>query len=110
VIVVIGCCPILAWPQECYCTYMVHFGVCPLSAPSRDDDANGHWSERRPAAHRESERLREPQPLVRRRIASGRGATEQPNAKGDGDAALTPRFWLMFGGSPVSRPASSAIC
>jgi H+/Cl- antiporter ClcA len=39
--------------------------------------------------------LRVPQPLVRRRIASGQGATEQPNATGDGDAALTPRFWLM---------------
>jgi H+/Cl- antiporter ClcA len=47
------------------------------------------------AAHGESERLREPQPLVRHRIASGRGAMEQPNATGDGDAALTPRFWLM---------------
>ena len=58
--------------------------------------ANGHWSKRWPA-HGESERLRVPQPLVRRRIASGRGATEQPNAKGDGDAALTPRFWLMLG-------------
>ena len=47
------------------------------------------------SARRESERLRVPQPLVRRRIASGRGAMEQPNATGDGDAALTPRFWLM---------------
>ncbi len=28
-----------------------------------------------------------------RRIASGRGATEQPNATGDGDAALTVGFW-----------------
>lgn len=27
--------------------------------------------------------------------APGRGATEQPNATGDGDAALTPRFWVM---------------
>ena len=51
------------------------------------------WLER--AANRESERLRVPQPLVRHRIASGRGAMEQPNATGDGDAALTPRFWLM---------------
>jgi CIC family chloride channel protein len=31
--------------------------------------------------------------LIPRRIASGRGATEQPNACGDGEAALTPRFW-----------------
>jgi H+/Cl- antiporter ClcA len=28
-------------------------------------------------------------------MPSGRGATEQPNATGDGDAALTLRFWVM---------------
>lgn len=44
---------------------------------------------------RPNERLRQPPPLLRRRIASGRGATEQPNATGDGDAPLTARFWLM---------------
>jgi chloride channel protein, CIC family len=33
--------------------------------------------------------------MIKRRISSGRGATEQPNAASDGDAALTPRFWLM---------------
>ncbi len=43
---------------------------------------------------RPSERVRVPPPLIPRRIASGRGATEQPNASGDGAAALTPRFWL----------------
>jgi H+/Cl- antiporter ClcA len=42
---------------------------------------------------RPSERIRVPAPLLGRRIASGRGATEQPNAGGDGEAALTPRFW-----------------
>jgi len=42
----------------------------------------------------ESERLRVPQPLIKSRIASGRGAMEQPNVTGDGDAALTPVFWL----------------
>lgn len=42
-----------------------------------------------------NERLRQPRPLLRKRIASGRGATEQPNATGDGDAPLTGRFWLM---------------
>ena len=36
-----------------------------------------------------------PQPLLKRRIPSGRGAMEQPNATGDGDAALTRRLWLM---------------
>jgi CIC family chloride channel protein len=44
---------------------------------------------------RPSERLRTPSPLIRTRLPSGRGATEQPNATGDGDAALTLRFWLL---------------
>jgi CIC family chloride channel protein len=40
-------------------------------------------------------RVRIPPPLIRSRLPSGRGATEQPNAAGDGDAALTPVFWVM---------------
>ena len=40
-------------------------------------------------------RVRVPPPLLRSRLPSGRGATEQPNATGDGDAALTPVFWMM---------------
>ena len=40
-------------------------------------------------------RARIPPPLISRRLPSGRGATEQPNAAGDGDAALTPVFWAM---------------
>ena len=43
---------------------------------------------------RESERLRIPQPLIKRRLPSGRGATEQPNVTSDGDTALTPAFWI----------------
>ena len=42
----------------------------------------------------ESERQRVPQPLIKKRIASGRGAMEQPNVTHDGDAALTPVFWI----------------
>jgi len=42
----------------------------------------------------ESERQRVPQPVIKRRIASGRGAMEQPNVTHDGAAPLTPRFWL----------------
>jgi CIC family chloride channel protein len=42
----------------------------------------------------ESERLRIPPPFIKRRIASGRGAMEQPNVTHDGDAALTPTFWV----------------
>jgi H+/Cl- antiporter ClcA len=41
----------------------------------------------------ESERLRVPSPVLKRRIASGRGAMEQPNVTDDGEARLTPLFW-----------------
>ncbi|OYV65010.1 MAG: chloride channel protein, partial [Actinobacteria bacterium 21-64-8] len=32
--------------------------------------------------------------MIKRRIASGRGAMEQPNVTHDGEAKLTPAFWL----------------
>jgi CIC family chloride channel protein len=41
----------------------------------------------------DSERRRIPAPLIKRRMPSGRGAMEQPNATHDGNAALTPIFW-----------------
>ena len=41
----------------------------------------------------QSERLRSPRPLLRQRLPSGRGATEQPNITSDGDKVLTPVFW-----------------
>jgi H+/Cl- antiporter ClcA len=44
----------------------------------------------------DNERVRVPMPLLKRRIPSGRGATEQPNATGDGDAALNSRFWVAL--------------
>jgi chloride channel protein, CIC family len=40
-------------------------------------------------------RTRVPAPLIPTRLPSGRGATEQPNVTGDGEAALTPVFWAM---------------
>ena len=40
--------------------------------------------------------MRVPPPLISRRLPSGRGATEQPNVTGDGDAALSPVFWAML--------------
>ena len=49
-----------------------------------------------PAAPRGSGRVRVPPPLISRRLPSGRGATEQPNVTGDGDAPLTPRFWATL--------------
>ena len=45
---------------------------------------------------RPSERLRRPQPLLRRRVPSGRGAMEQPNVTGDEDVPLTLRFWVAL--------------
>jgi H+/Cl- antiporter ClcA len=41
-------------------------------------------------------RVRVPAPLLKRRLPSGRGATEQPNITGDGDAPLTVRFWAAI--------------
>lgn len=42
------------------------------------------------------ERVRLPAPLLKRRLPSGRGATEQPNVTSDEHAALTPVFWLLL--------------
>jgi len=51
------------------------------------------WAKRH--RDRPTERQRVPRPLIRRRLGSGRRATEQPNATGDGEVALTPVFWAM---------------
>jgi H+/Cl- antiporter ClcA len=45
---------------------------------------------------RQSERLRIPQPLIKRRLPSGRGATEQPNVTSDGETRLTVAFWAVL--------------
>jgi chloride channel protein, CIC family len=53
-----------------------------------------------------------PAPLIGRRIASGRGPTEQPNACGDDVAALTPRFWaavVLAGGAGLFGAAMMAL-
>ena len=49
---------------------------------------------------RSSERLRVPQPVMKSRIPSGRGAMEQPNVTGDGESPLTRAFWaaILFTG------------
>ncbi len=47
-----------------------------------------------PPGRSRAARLRRPLPLLKWRIPSGRGATEQPNATGDGDAPLNGPFWL----------------
>jgi H+/Cl- antiporter ClcA len=47
-----------------------------------------------PKSNGENERRRVPAPVIKRRIASGRGAMEQPNVTHDGEARLTPSFWF----------------
>ena len=42
-----------------------------------------------------SERVRDPRPLLRQRLPSGRGAMEQPNITSGGAGVLTLRFWVM---------------
>jgi CIC family chloride channel protein len=42
----------------------------------------------------DSERLRVPPPFIKRRIASGRGAMEQPNVTADGATRITLQFWI----------------
>ncbi len=51
------------------------------------------WHGRR--QNRVSERLRRPQPLVKQRLPSGRGAMEQPNITSHGADVLTARFWVL---------------
>ena len=46
-------------------------------------------------AAKASERMRRPQPLLKQRMPSGRGAMEQPNITSHGAGVLTPRFWMM---------------
>ena len=48
-----------------------------------------------PAAARASERQRRPQPLLKQRMPSGRGAMDQPNITSGGAGVLTPRFSVM---------------
>ncbi|MDA8297532.1 MAG: chloride channel protein [Actinomycetota bacterium] len=50
----------------------------------------------RPLGGEHSGRLRVPAPLLKRRLPSGRGASEQPNSTGDGQAPLTARFWVAL--------------
>jgi CIC family chloride channel protein len=50
------------------------------------------WRRARPGPGQR--RVRQPAPLLRSRVRSGRGATEQPNATGDAGVDLTLRFWV----------------
>jgi chloride channel protein, CIC family len=63
--------------------------------PFRPGRPSGPDRSGRPTRPPRPGRVRVPPPLISYRLPSGRGATEQPNASGDGEAALTPRFWAM---------------
>jgi len=54
-------------------------------------------------------RQRVPRPFIGRRVPSGRGATEQPNAVGDGPAPLTPLFWVLLVGTGVASGLFGAL-
>jgi chloride channel protein, CIC family len=72
--------------------------------PSRPSWWHTEWRPdgRNAAKARESERLRSPQPLVRTRLPSGRGAMEQPNITSDGAAILSPVFWAMVAATGIA--------
>lgn len=57
------------------------------------DGRDGRGPSPRGGPERATERLRSPQPLLRLRLPSRRGAMEQPNVTSDGAAPLNPRFW-----------------
>ncbi len=48
------------------------------------------------------ERERVPRPLIGRRLPSGRGASEQPNAGSETDVRLSLRFWVLVVGTGVA--------
>jgi len=67
----------------------------PDGRPRRLDPSRWLRTARRQWQPRVSERARHPQPLLKRRMPSGRGAMEQPNITSAGAGVLTPRFWVM---------------
>jgi len=58
---------------------------------------------------RVSERTRRPQPLLKQRLPSGRGAMEQPNITSHGAGVLTPRFWLAVAAVGVAAGLLGAL-
>jgi chloride channel protein, CIC family len=67
----------------------------------------GAWRARR--AGRVSERRRLPQPLLKQRLPSGRGATDQPNITSHGAGVLTPRFWVAVAAVGVATGLLGAL-
>jgi len=75
------------------------------------DPGPSRWRRTRHAqrAARVSERLRHPQPLLKQRLPSGRGAMEQPNITSHGAGVLTPRFWVMVALTGVAAGLLGAL-
>ncbi len=67
-----------------------HGGQAGRPGPPRWLSAARGWQQARV-----SERARRPEPLLKRRMPSGRGAMEQPNITSGGAGILTLRFWAM---------------
>jgi len=63
----------------------------------------GQWRDR------VSERRRRPQPLLKQRLPSGRGAMEQPNITSHGAGVLTPRFWVAVAAVGVAAGLLGAL-
>jgi chloride channel protein, CIC family len=84
-----------------------------MTSPDRRARRPGpsHWlglsRTRQPA--RASERRRRPPPLLKQRLPSGRGATEQPNITSGGAGVLTPRFWAMVALTGVAAGLLGAL-
>ncbi|MGH3256189.1 MAG: chloride channel protein [Streptosporangiaceae bacterium] len=84
-----------------------------MTSPDRRTRRPGpsHWLSlartRQPA--RASERRRRPQPLLKQRLPSGRGATEQPNITSGGADVFTPRFWVMVALTGVAAGLLGAL-
>ncbi len=55
-----------------------------------------------------SDRVRAPRPVLRRRIASGRGATEQPNAASDAPEVHSLRFWVFVVATGIATGLAGA--
>ncbi len=61
----------------------------PVEEVSEPEGVNGWRADPHP-------RVRVPAPLIRRRLPSGRGATEQPNNTSEGEAFLNLPFWVAL--------------
>ncbi len=89
----------MVWPAAARRRWAIPGLAQPTATPSAAAGRTGLHppaGETETAPARPGGRVRVPPPLISRRLPSGRGATEQPNVTGDGEAALSPVFWAML--------------